>query len=113
VRAQAEVVLGLGAGEDGLGERRAVVGRAGLAAQHPDAALVAGAAQRLRAALPGEPAARDDDPVAHRATASGATAPRAGRRGDMRSTSSAAAGRTTIAVAIRNHSLPASVPSPS
>ena len=40
-RAQAEAVLGLGAREDGLGERRAVVGSVGLAAHHPHAALIA------------------------------------------------------------------------
>ena len=46
-----------------LGERRAVVGRVGLGADHPHRPLVAAAAQRLGAALRREAAADDQDSV--------------------------------------------------
>ncbi len=52
------------AGEQRLRERRAVVGRVRLGADHRDRAVVAAGAQRLGAALRGEAGADEDDPHA-------------------------------------------------
>jgi hypothetical protein len=56
------------AGQDLLGERRAVVGHEGLGTHERDAAAVPGPAQRLAAALRGQAASGDDDPCAHTAS---------------------------------------------
>ncbi len=62
--AEANVVGVEIAGEQALGERRAVIRRLGLGADDPDRIGVAAGAQRLRASLGGEPAADDHGAVA-------------------------------------------------